>query len=431
MLSATKDGEIRHSPATTVLDDRLLGPDRHSTESQSSGLPERQMNAFRPSDSDASRPRPMRWAPGRLVGDPGPSEGSGSVLASRYGRRVNSRCRSSDLQVQPGKTRGLHLIAEPPQVVTDRLRSGSPWRGESEVRFWMGTEWQDFCMLLLRKRYDDHTLHEMPDRHLGDLGLEAFTHDGCCFQCYAAEEPLDTKDLYQAQRDKLTADLGKLRKNAAAISKALGEVKISKYVFMVPRHESRMLVEHAATKAAEVRGWGLAFIADDFRVVVVTDDYYAAEREAIAAIPEQLVQADEIGVPEVEAWHVQNQPLVAGAIGKLRGVGLDGAALDRYVEALLTQYLEGENALEKLRTRYPEHWLTVSLLKSAKEKRLALEYPETSAGNAAVILKVAGDLAAEVQRDAPGVSQALAEKIAWAAVADWLMRCPLRLPISA
>lgn len=299
------------------------------------------------------------------------------------------------------------------------------------MRFWMGTEWQDFCMLLLRKRYDDHTFQEMPDRHGGDLGLEAFTHDGCAFQCYAAEEPLGTNDLFEAQRDKLTKDLGKLKKNEVNLAKVLGTVKISKYVFMVHRSDSRKLVEHATTKAEEVRGWGLPFIADDFCIIVVTDDYYAAEREAIAAIPEQLVQADEIGGPEVEDWQVQNQPLVAGAIGKLRGVGLDGAPLDRYVEALLTQYLEGENALEKLRQRYPEHWQAVSLLKSAKEKRLALEYPETSAGDATLIVRVTDDLAEEVRKVAPAVSQALAERFAWAAVADWLMRCPLRLTGSA
>lgn len=299
------------------------------------------------------------------------------------------------------------------------------------MRFWMGTEWQDFCVLLLRKRYDNHTFQEIPDRHNGDLGLEAFAHDGCAFQCYAAEEPLSTKDLYEAQRDKLTEDLGKLEKNANALAKMLGQVRISKYVFMVHRSDSKKLVEHATTKAAEVRGWGLPFIANDFCVLVVTDDYYSSEREAIAAIPEQLVQPDQIGRLEVADWQVENEPLVAGVIVKLRAVGLTGAPLDRYVEALLTQYLEGENALDKLRSRYPEHWQTVSVLKSGKEKRLALQYPETASGDASLVIRVAEDLAGEVRLAVPAVSQALAERFAWAAVADWLMRCPLRLPVPA
>lgn len=299
------------------------------------------------------------------------------------------------------------------------------------MRYWMGTEWQDYCILLLRKRYDDHTFQEIPDRHNGDLGLEAFAHDGCGFQCYAAEEPLSTKDLYEAQRNKLTEDLGKLKKNEASLAKLLGLVKIKKYVFMVHRSDSRKLVEHASTKAAEVREWNLSFIADDFCILVVTDDYYASEREAIAAIPEQLVQPDDIASHEVLDWQGKNEPLVAGAIEKLRGVGLSAAPLDRYVEALLTQYLEGENALAKLRGRYPEHWQTVSLLKSAKEKRLVLQYPETATGDSALVIRVAEDLAEEVRHAVPAISQALAEKFAWAAVADWLMRCPLRLPASA
>ena len=94
-------------------------------------------------------------------------------------------------------------------------------------RIWEGREWQDYCLMLLHKRYADHSLQEVPDRHLGDLGIEAFSLDGCAFQCYAALEPLSTQNLYEAQRDKLTGDLNKLEKNKVELKKILGGLKRS------------------------------------------------------------------------------------------------------------------------------------------------------------------------------------------------------------
>ena len=123
------------------------------------------------------------------------------------------------------------------------------------LREWEGRDWQEYCMKLLRARYSDHTLQEIPDAHSGDLGLEAFTHDGVVFQCYAVQEPLTTKLRYERQRDKLTEDLNKLKRNKDALVDLFGSVKIQRYVLMVPRTNSRSLVAHAQTKAAEVRGW--------------------------------------------------------------------------------------------------------------------------------------------------------------------------------
>jgi hypothetical protein len=297
------------------------------------------------------------------------------------------------------------------------------------VRAWYGTEWQDFCILLLRKRYDSHDLQEVPDRHNGDLGIEAFSHDGCAFQCYAALEPVNVNDLYESQRDKLTEDLGKLKKNASALEAMLGDIRIKKYVYMVHRNDSRKILTHAATKAAEVRSWGLSFILDEFKIVVVTDDYYAAERSAIVAIPAQLVSPDPVASLGMAKWINENAPLVKEANRKLTGVGTTGAALDRYIDALLTQFLEGENALQKLRVKYPEQWRTTTTIKSRKEGRLALDYPATQAAPSEVILNVAHDLAAEIIRDAPSISGPLAESMAWAVVADWIMRCPLELQV--
>jgi hypothetical protein len=274
------------------------------------------------------------------------------------------------------------------------------------VREWEGTAWQDFCVELLRMRYANHNLVEVPDRHNGDLGLEAFTHDGVAFQCYAAKEPLSTNSLYEHQRDKLTTDLGKLQKNKLKLSRLLNGVEVHRYVFLVHRHDSKELVIHAQTKASEVRAWGLPFIRDDFAITVETDDHYAQERNRMTSIPSQLVEATPADEQVLTEWGDENADMLEDARRKLVNIGIRGAGLDNYLVQLSGMFLRGENGL-------------------AKESMLSLEYPPGSTNNGTDVTRIVKDVAAEIVRDSGGVPPNLANTLAWSMVADWILRCPL------
>lgn len=292
-------------------------------------------------------------------------------------------------------------------------------------RIWDGREWQDYCLLLLRKRYEDHSLQEMPDRHGGDLGIEAFSLDGCAFQCYAALEPLSTNELYESQRDKLTADLSKLSKYEDELKKVFGSLKISKYVFMVHRLDSKRLIEHATTKAAQIVALQLDFISDDFRIIVVTDDQYAKERDFIVALPEQLIQPDEVTPEGYESWTLDNSSLMEDAERKLKKIGLSGDGLSQALESIAYSYLESENALTKLRANFPDHWNAAKSSRSRKERRLPMEFPAHENSSMTVVPAVVEALAKDLARDAPSLTGSVADLIAWGTVSDWLMRCPL------
>jgi len=279
--------------------------------------------------------------------------------------------------------------------------------------------------MLLHKRYADHSLQEVPDRHRGDLGIEAFSHDGCAFQCYAALEPLSTQDLYEAQRDKLTGDLNKLQKNKVELKKILGDLKIERYVFMVHRLDSRFLLEHTVNKVADVVAWGLDFIHPDFKIVVVTDDHYPVERASIVAVPVPLVISEPVTEERVTSWAGDNPSLLDDAARKFGKLGLTGDGLSSALDSLTYQYLDGENALLRLRERYPDHWTAAQVCRSRREMRLPLEFPASSNTSMHVVTEVADALRDEIARDAPSISGAIADTIAWATVADWIMRCPL------
>ncbi|WP_133053066.1 hypothetical protein [Mycolicibacter minnesotensis] len=267
----------------------------------------------------------------------------------------------------------------------------------------------------------------MPDRDRGDLGVEAFTHDGVAFQCYAAEEPLDVKELYEKQRSKLTSDLNKLNRatKRQELIALFNGVKIHTYVFMVPRHESKELVKHAQAKALEVRGWNLPFIADDFAITVETDENYDCERDQIWSIPRPLIDDRPIGGVEIAKWQEQNNPLFLDAERKLRDLGLVGESLSAALRTLLSGYLKGENMLTSLRSSFPDGWQAVERVKSMKEDLLALEYPPGAAETLGDVKLIAEELAKEICMAAPTVDQQSARALAWSAVADWVFRCPL------
>lgn len=243
---------------------------------------------------------------------------------------------------------------------------------------WHGRDWEEYCISLLQKRYsakNTHALQLVPARHQGDLGLEAFSHDGFGYQCYAAEEPLSTAELYEKQRDKLTTDLAKLRDRSAEVSALLGPVVIQKYVFLVHRHDSRHLISHGHAKAKDVLSWKLPFIHDSFSIVIETDDDYAIERKEIHAIPAPLIQRVELSAEEQKQWELSNETLRQTALRKLARITASVETRNVVLQALTNQYLRGENTLDRLRTIAPEVHRGILSARAHKESLLVLEHP--------------------------------------------------------
>ncbi|WP_413249131.1 hypothetical protein [Sinomonas flava] len=283
-------------------------------------------------------------------------------------------------------------------------------------------------MLLLQKRYaanNPHNLQLVPDRHKGDLGIEAYSHDGIAYQCYAAEEPLSVNERYEKQRNKLTTDLGKLRKNREELIRLLGRTILHHYVFMVHKHDSRLLISHATEKATEVAAWGLPFLAPSLIIVIETDEDYAVEREAIHALPAPLVAPKVITAEDTKSWQEGNPSLRSTAAEKLGRVNASESTIETVLQALTSQYLQGENALERLRTISPEVHRGVLAAKAQREDLLVLEYPPSKTDTQKKLAVIAKEFALSLRNDYRVLNEQTAQTLAWSAVADWLMRCPL------
>jgi len=291
-----------------------------------------------------------------------------------------------------------------------------------------GPEWQHYCLQLLSVKYGTE-LVVVPDKDRGDLGIEAFSRDGCAFQCYAAQEPLSTSELAAKQQLKMTRDLKKLRDNAAQLLSILGTVRIRWWVFMVSRHDSKRILEHGEKKAAELRAAAMPHLTDDFVIVVVTAEQFPVEAAALARNTHTVmyVDAEAPEQDEIVEFAVQHSPLVATMEEKLRKLlrTRDPVALRRASSALLTAFLFGTVVDAELRDKYPLVRADIRKIVSATERRLELRYGATSAETDAPVERVAKDLQAEIRSRLPGLEVGTAEDVAYGTVADWLMRCPL------
>lgn len=292
-------------------------------------------------------------------------------------------------------------------------------------RFWDASEWEEHCMDLLRIRFG-HELQEIPSGRKRDYGIEAFTRDGAIYQCYSPLEPLSTKDRYAAQRDKLTEDLGKLKANADKLAELFGDLKVKRYVFMVPRFDGADLPAHASQKASVVRSWDLPFVDGAFEVVAVTDASYPEERARLIALG--AVSAD-IEIPSiecarVEAWAGANEAWIENLVRKIRHLSDNREKQAEMEDRLLTHYLASEDMLGSLREASPEVWEALETGRNGRMNLLATEQSFDTGEPAKRFIDVR-DREEQLYRELPGVDATTAAHLAWGTASEWLLECAL------
>ncbi|MEU5914323.1 hypothetical protein [Micromonospora sp. NPDC047527] len=274
--------------------------------------------------------------------------------------------------------------------------------------------------------YGADQLQEMPARHGGDLGIEAFTFSGHAFQCYAAEEPASVADRYENQRDKLTRDMRKLITKKKEFEKLLGNVKLNCYFFLVPYFDSKELVLHAQQKATEYLGTNLSFLDGDFRVRVVTDAAFKEARSALLSRPKELISVPPVTEDGLRDWLDENTEMRQTVERKLSPLFPVASQRERYVGEVISHYLDSENYLQKLRERYPDQWEDASRTKSRTERRLNMEYLSSGEPHTGrLIVQIVRDLETKLSQGVPILDGDAATALAWGAIGDWLIRCPL------
>jgi hypothetical protein len=296
-----------------------------------------------------------------------------------------------------------------------------------------GDEWQNWANKLLTCHYGPTNYQKVPDNDKGDAGIEGFTiSDGHAYQAYGCEgEPLKMADRYEKQRNKMTEDIGKFINNSTILTKIFGHVKITRWALFVPHYDSKEIVVHAARKTSEVIRSNLSYVSnDDFRVVICDEeDFYTARNkiinsstQAIKIIKENATQED------LEKWEISNNGLVAALEEKLLKLPTIKSMEQRrkFHEDVLKWHLEGQAVLDALR-QYPEVYEKVISAKSHQESYLSMS-AAIGATPQQILQSSLSELLDTLKQEVKELHLFSARDLAYEAVSDWLLRCPLDFP---
>lgn len=286
-----------------------------------------------------------------------------------------------------------------------------------------GEAWQEYCNSLLSVRHGE-AYQRVPDTVRGDWGIEGFTRSGILYQCFAPEEPITAEIRRERIRDKITADMTKLRKNLSNVTVLV--TPITMWVLLTPRVDDKSLLTHGAAKAMEINADLLPGVDPSFCVRLHTAEDFPAERMTLG----QQMSLD-LAVQNADAYAIAgfrpSPPLsLQNLETKLGRVASDHRELQRARDEYVGLYLDAQSLEVQLHDRYPalyQEWRTAraQVSRMLTISRLGLT---SQRGSVESILNRLNSAAAE---SIPHLEMVYIDILANGAIAEWLLECPLDL----
>jgi hypothetical protein len=299
-------------------------------------------------------------------------------------------------------------------------------------RPWNSTAWEEHIQRLLKKRYANPpgSYQHIPATTHGDYGLEGYAVDGTGYQCYAAQDWSNTKQLYEKQRNKITRDIGTFIRNETDLLKILGTIRIATWNFVVPYWADKQLLVHAKDQEERVKKGNLRHVTNDFRVAIITEDDFATEAQLLANLKLHQfdVPAPLISPSDLDSWMRDkiNLEVVANLSRKagLIATGKSKEAREKFQARIVAHYISGNTMLARLQQDLPETYLRILEYKVAREANLEAETYITTKVPAEFLEHTLQEYRSELL-EVPGISPRVAATLAQEAVSDWLLRCPM------
>jgi hypothetical protein len=301
-----------------------------------------------------------------------------------------------------------------------------------DARPWGTTAWENHVQLLIKKRYahPPGSYQQISATVHGDCGLEGFAVDRTAYQCYSAQECMNSQQLYTKQRNKITRDIGTFIKKETELAEILGDIKIGIWNFVVPYWTDKDLLKHATAKTSEVRTLKLKHADNDFRISVLTADDFAVEAQLLARIDLYKFdpQTPSVSTESLSTWMAgtANLDLVKNLARKaaLIGSGKSEQSRSRFQGRMAANYIGGNIVLGQLEQELPETYGKVIDFKVQREADLEAESFSTNKVPSEFFESTLRQYRSELV-NIPGISPRIAATLANEAVADWLFRCPM------
>lgn len=294
------------------------------------------------------------------------------------------------------------------------------------MKIWEGKEWENHIQLLLKRHYGTD-YQDVSDEDGGDYGMEGFSLNGCVYQCYAAKEPVTTEELYENQRDKITRDINKFKKNKLDLIKIFGDLKIKRWILVVPRYKSAKLLKHTEKKSQEVLKAKLPYVDDNFKVLIITDDHFKVEQLELKNTTLKI-SLKEVSLDEIEVWKKEtgNSLLLKNLVNKVDKIKhLSSEKKNDFIKTTIKYFIKGQTLLSQFHDLYPDLYEQVISFKSFKEDFIQFGLLTNNDEGLKLFQETFHQYKTDLEKELEGVNINSLFVLSYEAVSDWLMRCPL------
>ncbi|MBC8952289.1 hypothetical protein [Xenorhabdus sp. PB62.4] len=289
--------------------------------------------------------------------------------------------------------------------------------------------WEQYFKSIIRLHYKPANCCDMPDSQNGDFGIECYTLSGHVFQCYLPEQSSDVEKLVKAQRRKISTDILKFtKKYKSDLELLFGDIKISRWILATPYSKSSKLTQYCTQKSLRVRALNLPYVADDFQILVQTDNDYITERLLLRRGNFQLnLDIDDTTIENVVSFIEENIGFLEKLNLKLPKINSSESVQDSYRHFLIQKYLDYQNLLDELKRNWVDIYQIVYKCIQQRETNLVglsmLSLSNAQPGEK--MLKQMEVLKENIEKEIPTLKESDLEKINWGVISDWLIRCPL------
>lgn len=300
-----------------------------------------------------------------------------------------------------------------------------------------GNAWENICVKCYRYRYEDQHYTPIPAVSGGDAGIEGFTKTGIVHQCYFPERQYSDHELYEAQRDKLSADIKKLLNNGDRLV-ALGVPVIHEWHFNIPEYRDSKILIHAATKQKEVLSAKednpdkYSYIADDFQIVIKTAENFSAEISRIIRTSADYNLNLAVEHTSNPNWKECDSQKVANIRRKIKAIMHvsedDNPNVERVVGLYIDYYICGLENMNRLKMNFPDiHAELFKLVQIYKgEVTLKTSMNTNSSMNQSLFNELLDEFEKKLEKDfSNSFNQASIVEIKQDMVASWLADCSM------
>lgn len=294
-----------------------------------------------------------------------------------------------------------------------------------------GNSWESFCQQCFRLKYEDEGYQFVPAIG-GDYGIEGFTRTGLVFQCYCPDNNSDSNTLYEAQRDKITKDLGKLSLYEKQLKKYLADIRIKKWFFVTPEYSKKELVKHCMNKAEEMRKLSLSILEPEFDVLILDINSFVKEIPIVLDYLNKSVDISVKGVAEDAQllWINTEISLVSNANKKNRMLINEKATnsdqkVDTLTSLIIKDKLDGDIIVDKWKDLYPadyEKFLRVVDLVEREVIRTCINPTSDTMGRYDGFKDLVYD---KLKITFTNLSEPTLLSLRNKVIADWILNCPI------